>query len=94
MNLGGVDHEQDHHRSRTHGARTEGGSRADNLRDCGLTASQAIGLFYRQVVLERGMPFPIRSFNEETRRVLRQSEDGIDVQQFESAEALFEDLGI
>ncbi|HKK52056.1 MAG TPA: type II toxin-antitoxin system RelB/DinJ family antitoxin [Myxococcota bacterium] len=64
------------------------------LRDCGLTASQAIGLFYRQVVLERGMPFPIRSFNEETRRVLRQSEDGIDVEQFDSAEALFEDLGI
>lgn len=64
------------------------------LRDCGLTASQAIGLFYRQVILERGMPFPIRSFNEETRRVLRNSEDGIEVEQFESAEALFEDLGM
>lgn len=64
------------------------------LHDCGLTASQAIGLFYRQVVLERGMPFSIRSLNEQTRRVLRQSEDGIDVEQFESAEALFEDLGI
>ncbi|HKK94335.1 MAG TPA: hypothetical protein VJ925_12950 [Longimicrobiales bacterium] len=30
----------------------------------------------------------------ETRRVLQQSEDGIDVEQFDSAEGLFEDLGI
>lgn len=64
------------------------------LSDCGLSASQAIGLFYRQVVLERGLPFPIKSFNEETRRVLKNSERGIEVEQFESADALFEDLGI
>ncbi|MDT8370310.1 MAG: type II toxin-antitoxin system RelB/DinJ family antitoxin [Longimicrobiales bacterium] len=64
------------------------------LGDCGLTASQAIGLFYRQVILERGMPFPIRSFNAETRRVLKNSENGIEVEHFESADALFEDLGI
>jgi DNA-damage-inducible protein J len=61
--------------------------------DCGLSASQAIGLFYRQVILERGLPFPIKSFNEETRRVLRESERGVEVQQFDSEEALFEDLG-
>jgi len=64
------------------------------LRDCGLNASQAISLFYRQVILERGLPFEIRSFNEETRRVLRESEEGVEVEQFESADALFEDLGI
>lgn len=64
------------------------------LRDCGLNASQAISLFYRQVILERGMPFRIKSFNEETRRVLKNSEQGIEVEQFESADALFEDLGI
>jgi addiction module RelB/DinJ family antitoxin len=39
------------------------------LSDCGLTASQAISLFYRQVILERGMPFQIKSFNEQARRV-------------------------
>ena len=64
------------------------------LGDCGLSASQAIGLFYRQVILERGMPFSIKSFNEDTRRVLRNSEKGVEVEQFESADALFEDLGI
>lgn len=64
------------------------------LRDCGLTPSQAIGMFYRQVILERGMPFRVRAFNAETRRVLRSSEAGIEVEEFDSAEALFEDLGI
>jgi DNA-damage-inducible protein J len=64
------------------------------LGDCGLRPSQAISMFYRQVILERGLPFPIKSFNEETRRVLRASERGVEVEQFDSAEALFEDLGI
>lgn len=64
------------------------------LSDCGLSASQAISLFYRQVILERGLPFPIKRFNAETRRVLKSSERGIGVDQFESADALFEDLGI
>jgi DNA-damage-inducible protein J len=64
------------------------------LSDCGLSASQAISLFYRRVILERGMPFPIKSFNEETRRVLKNSEQGVEVEQFDSADALFKDLGI
>ena len=61
---------------------------------CGLSASQAISLFCRQVILERGIPFPIRAFNEKTRRVLKDSENGIEVEQFKSAEALFADLGM
>jgi len=64
------------------------------LRNCGLTASQAISLFHGRMFLERGLPFPIRSFNEKTRRVLKASDEGMDVEQFESEEALFEDLRI
>lgn len=61
---------------------------------CGLSPSEAIGLFYRQVILHQGLPFPVQTFNEETRRVLRDSERGLEVTPFESAEALFEELGI
>jgi len=64
------------------------------LRSCGLTASQAISLFHRRIILERGLPFPMRSFNEKTRRVLKASDEGMDVEHFASEEALFEDLGI
>lgn len=66
---------------------TRGGGRP--LSPCG-----RIGLFYRQVILHRGLPFTVRTFNTETQRVLRESEEGIGVAQFDSAEALFEDLGI
>lgn len=64
------------------------------LEECGLSASEAIGLFYRQVILRSGIPFPVQNFNEETRTVLKKSEQGIEVARFDSAEALFEDLGI
>lgn len=64
------------------------------LDECGLSASEAIGLFYRQVILHHGLPFPVRNFSDETRKVLRKSEQGLEVTRFDSAEALFEDLGI
>lgn len=64
------------------------------LEECGLSASEAIGLFYRQVILHRGIPFPLQNFNRETRTVLRKSEQGLEVTRFDSAEELFEDLGI
>lgn len=64
------------------------------LHECGLTASEAIGLFYRQVILRHGLPFPVRNFNSQTRTVLRRSEEGVEVTRFDSAEALFADLGI
>ncbi len=35
--------------------------------ECGLTPSVAIGMFYRQVILHRGLPFSVQGFNEETR---------------------------
>ncbi len=64
------------------------------LEECGVGPSEAIGMFYRQVILHHGLPFPVRTFNQETRKVLRKSRQGIGVTRFDSAEALFEDLGI
>jgi DNA-damage-inducible protein J len=64
------------------------------LEECGLSASEAIAMFYRQVILRRGIPFPVQNFNEQTRTVLRKSDQGLEVTRFATAEALFEDLGI
>jgi DNA-damage-inducible protein J len=64
------------------------------LDECGLSASEAIGMFYRQIILRQGLPFPVQKFNKETRTVLRKSEEGVEVERFDSAEALFKDLGI
>jgi DNA-damage-inducible protein J len=64
------------------------------LEECGLSASEAIGMFYRQVILHHGLPFPVQNFNEQTRTVLKKSDRGVEVTRFDSAETLFEDLGI
>jgi DNA-damage-inducible protein J len=39
----------------------------------GLSASQAITLFYKQVTLVGGLPFPVRVPNAETRKAMKQA---------------------
>ncbi len=60
----------------------------------GLTASQAIMLFYKQVELHRGLPFPVELPNETTRKALEEAQDREHLPCFETVEALHEDLGI
>ncbi|MQX38108.1 type II toxin-antitoxin system RelB/DinJ family antitoxin [Roseospira navarrensis] len=52
--------------------------------DLGLSASQAITLFYRQVSLNRGLPFPVRLPNAETREALAQARARQDLSAFDS----------
>jgi len=62
------------------------------FRELGLTASQAITLFYRQVDLQRGLPFSVRIPNAVTRQALEDARLRRDLESFGSVEALFEDL--
>ena len=58
----------------------------------GITATEAINLFYRQVKMTRGLPFLVRLPNGETRRTLEKSARGEDVKTFKNVEDLFKDL--
>ena len=60
----------------------------------GLTATQAITLFYRQVELERGLPFEVRLPNEATRAALEEARARRNLESFDTVDDLFEDLGI
>ncbi len=60
----------------------------------GLTVSQAITLFYRQVELRRGLPFPVELPNEATVQALEEARNRATLPAFETADALFEDVGI
>ncbi|MEM1041276.1 MAG: type II toxin-antitoxin system RelB/DinJ family antitoxin [Bacteroidota bacterium] len=64
------------------------------FRDLGLSASQAITLFYRQVQLRRGLPFEVKMPNETTRKALREAEARDGLASFDSTDALFDDLGL
>jgi DNA-damage-inducible protein J len=49
----------------------------------GLTASEAIRLFYRQVALRKGLPFDVKLPNAETRRAMRELDEGRDITRYE-----------
>jgi DNA-damage-inducible protein J len=60
------------------------------LRKLGLTPTEAIRIFYRQISLRGGLPFPIEIPNELTASTLEKSRRGKDIQEFGSLEAMFE----
>lgn len=60
----------------------------------GLTRSQAITLFYRQVQLQNGLPFRVQIPNRETRDALEDARKRQHLTSRENSEELFEDLGI
>ena len=66
----------------------------DILSQLGLTASEAIHILYRQIKLQKGLPFDVRIPNASTARTLRAAKAGRGVKRFSSKEELFRDLGM
>ena len=64
------------------------------FRELGLTASQAITLFYRQVELERGLPFAVRVPNDMSVEALEQARTRQQLESFNTLDDLFDDLQI
>lgn len=59
----------------------------------GLTSTALIRMLYSEVVLYRGLPFPVRVPNRETRAALRQARLGKGTR-YSTPEKLFKALGI
>lgn len=59
----------------------------------GITATDAIGMFYAQVDLQRGLPFEVKIPNDVTRKALLEAEHPEDLESYDSVEELFADLG-
>ena len=64
------------------------------FKELGLTASQAITMFYKQVELQHGLPFSVRIPNEATRQALAEAGTRQNLESFNTLEDLFSDLGI
>ena len=54
----------------------------------GLSTTQAITLFYKQVTLQQALPFAVKIPNAETREALQNAYDGEDLTEYESLDAL------
>lgn len=58
----------------------------------GLTASEAINLFYHRVKLENGLPFDLKIPNARTLRAMRDVEEKNGLRGFDNAEDMLKDL--
>ena len=54
----------------------------------GLSTTQAITLFYKQVILQQGLPFAVKIPNADTRKALQDAYDGEDLAEYEGLDAL------
>ncbi|NKB23994.1 MAG: type II toxin-antitoxin system RelB/DinJ family antitoxin [Kiritimatiellae bacterium] len=63
------------------------------LHDLGLSVSGAFEIFYRQIILNGGLPFSVKLPNETTRKAISESRSGRG-KKFKNQDDLFEDLGL
>jgi len=64
------------------------------LKQLGLTHSQAITMFYKQINLWRGLPFDVNLPNAETRQAIEDAVNRQNTKSFETVDEAFKELGI
>ncbi len=60
------------------------------LKKLGMSPTEAIRLFYRQICLRGGIPFPVLIPNDLTKKTLDKSDKGEGVEAFDSLDEMFE----
>ena len=62
----------------------------------GISTTDAISMFLNQAILRGGLPFDVKipTPNETTRRAMRDAESDTNLHKFDSADAMFKELGI
>ena len=66
----------------------------DLFAQLGLSTTEAITLFYRQVKLNRGLPFDVRIPNVVTQRTFAETDAGENIVRCDDAQDMFTRLGI
>jgi len=64
------------------------------LKKLGLSTTEAINIFFHQVKMRRGLPFPVEIPNEETLKTFRDSEAGKGLVECKDADDMFRKLGV
>ena len=69
--------------------------RAENVFEkLGMTPTDAITMFYSQVSLRQGIPFPVEIPNDVTMKAITDAEAGIDLHRVNSVDELFKEIGV
>jgi DNA-damage-inducible protein J len=64
------------------------------LKTLGLSTTEAINIFFRQVKLRKGLPFPVEIPNDETLETFRNSKSGKGLVECENADDMFRKLSV
>ncbi|HNX75261.1 MAG TPA: type II toxin-antitoxin system RelB/DinJ family antitoxin [Candidatus Rifleibacterium sp.] len=63
------------------------------LKTLGITTSEAIGIFFRRIIMEQGLPFPVKITNPETIKAIDEAIEGKNLSKvYNTPEEMFEDL--
>ena len=60
----------------------------------GLTTTEAIKLYFNQIVLTKSIPLNLKLPNDETVKVIEEIEKGINLHKFDNAEEMFKELNL
>jgi|WetSurMetagenome_2_1015567.scaffolds.fasta_scaffold478891_1 DNA-damage-inducible protein J len=63
------------------------------LKKLGLSTTEAINIFFHQVKMRRGLPFPVEIPNEETLKTFRDSDKGKRLVKCKDADDMFRKMG-
>ena len=58
----------------------------------GISPSEAINVFYRRIVSDKGIPFSLNVPNAETRKAIAEARAGKNLKSYSSTEAMFADI--
>jgi DNA-damage-inducible protein J len=64
------------------------------FKELGLTTTQAITIFYKQVEMQQGLPFEVKIPNEVSRQALEEARTRRNLESFKTVDDLFKDLEI
>lgn len=76
-------------------ARTEPGLKSNVeriLKKLGMTSTEAINLFYRQIHLRKGLPFDVKIPNKTTVETLKKTDAGIELNTYETLEEFIQKM--
>jgi DNA-damage-inducible protein J len=62
------------------------------LNTLGLTPSEAVLLYYKQIALNHGLPFEVKVPNKQTAEAIKEARAGEGLKKYASADDLFQDL--
>lgn len=60
----------------------------------GISASQAINMFYSQVKIHNGLPFEVSIPNKETEETFQKTDQGKEIHKFSTTKEMFKELDI